>query len=162
MGRVIGKNKKMLAAYVTFALMGMSLSGQTMAAAGTTDEVYALPDVVVTATRTEEQVTKVPASVTVVKGEDLEERHESNLGEALRNVPGVEFNTYGGGVGYTNSNSFRINGSNNVLYMVDGINMNAAGVNVRYYFKNMDGIDRVEVVKGLLLPYMGPVLLAVL
>ena len=47
MGRVIGKNKKMLAAYVTFALMGMSLSGQTMAAAGTTDEVYALPDVVV-------------------------------------------------------------------------------------------------------------------
>lgn len=52
MGRVIGKNKKMLAAYVTFALMGMSLSGQTMAAAGTTDEVYALPDVVVTATRT--------------------------------------------------------------------------------------------------------------
>ena len=27
--------------------MGMSLSGQTMAAAGTTDEVYALPDVVV-------------------------------------------------------------------------------------------------------------------
>lgn len=149
MGRVIGKNKKMLAAYVTFALMGMSLSGQTMAAAGTTDEVYALPDVVVTATRTEEQVTKVPASVTVVKGEDLEERHESNLGEALRNVPGVEFNTYGGGVGYTNSNSFRINGSNNVLYMVDGINMNAAGVNVPFtILKNMDGIDRVEVVKG--------------
>ena len=28
MGRVIGKNKKMLAAYVTFVLMGMSLSAK--------------------------------------------------------------------------------------------------------------------------------------
>lgn len=143
------KDKKVLAIYVTLALMGTTLGSQSVWAAESNDEVYILPDVVVTATRTEQQVDKVPASVTVLQGEDLQERHQDNLGEVLRIVPGVDINNYSGGVGYTNLNSFRINGSNNVLYMVDGINMNAAGVNPPMTtMKNMDGIDRVEVMKG--------------
>lgn len=100
------KNKKVMTMYVTLALVGTTLGSQTVWAAASDEEVYALPDIVVTATRTEQQVTKVPASVTVLQGEDLQERHQDNLGEALRIVPGVDVNNYSGGVGYTNSNSF--------------------------------------------------------
>lgn len=141
--------QKRLAMYVTMALIGGVVFTVPSVTAADTDTTYALPDVVVTATRTEEPIDKVPANVTVLSGEDIQERHANNLGDALRIVPGVEFNVYGGGVGYTNSNGFRINGSNNVLFMVDGINMNAAGVNPPMtIMKNFDGIDRVEVVKG--------------
>lgn len=141
------KNKKAIIVYVTLVLVGTTLGRQTVWAEGDNDEVYVLPDVVVTATRTEKNINKVPASVTILQGEDLQERHQDNLGDALRIVPGVQFDSYGSGAGY--SNTLRMNGSNNVLFMVDGITMNATGVNPPLtMMRNMDGIDRVEVVRG--------------
>ena len=45
--------------------------------------------VVVTASRTEQPLDTVPAAVTVVKAEDLENMPADNYGDVLRNVPGV-------------------------------------------------------------------------
>ena len=43
----------------------------------------------------------LPASVGVVTGDDIRERHATNMNEALNIVPGVDINTYGGCLLYT-------------------------------------------------------------
>ena len=138
-----------LSMYVGLALVfGSTLSAPSVLAvdAGDAKEAHTI---VVTATRSEQQLSEVPASVGVVTGDDIRERHATNMNEALNIVPGVDINTYGGGVGYTNSNAFRINGSDQVLYLVDGINMGAAGVNPPMtILKDMSSIDRIEVQRG--------------
>ena len=138
-----------LSMYVGLALVfGSTLSAPSVLAvdAGDAKEAHTI---VVTATRSEQQLSEVPASVSVVTGDDIRERHATNMNEALNIVPGVDINTYGGGVGYTNSNAFRINGSDQVLYLVDGINMGAAGVNPPMtILKDMSSIDRIEVQRG--------------
>lgn len=114
-----------------------------------TADVYALNPYVVTATRTPMTLSKVPANVTVVEGDALRASHTTDLSQALRNVPGVTIGNYGTGVGYENSNRFYINGSNSVIWMVDGVVMNPAGVNAPLVaLKNMDNIERIEVLKG--------------
>lgn len=138
-----------LAAYVAMILVSGCMFTVPGVQGEEPDDVKETHTVVVTATRSEQELSKVPASVAVVSGDDVRERHATNMNEALRIAPGVDINTYGGGVGYTNSNVFRINGSNQVLYMVDGINMNAAGVNPPMtILKNMEGIERIEVLRG--------------
>ena len=138
-----------LSMYIGLALVfGSTLSASSVLAvdAGDAKEAHTI---VVTATRSEQQLSEVPASVGVVTGDDIRERHATNMNEALNIVPGVDINTYGGGVGYTNSNAFRINGSDQVLYLVDGINMGAAGVNPPMtILKDMSSIDRIEVQRG--------------
>nr|WP_252894644.1 TonB-dependent receptor plug domain-containing protein [Veillonella denticariosi] len=150
-----------LAAYVAMILVSGCMFTVPGVQGEEPDDVKETHTVVVTATRSEQELSKVPASVAVVSGDDVRERHATNMNEALRIAPGVDINTYGGGVGYTNSNVFRINGSNQVLYMVDGINMNAAGgVNPPMtILKNMEGIERIEVLRGGRRPHCtGPVL----
>ena len=105
---------------------------------------------VVTGTRTEEPVSKVPANMSVVKGKELQDRHVTNMEEALRTVPGVYQQVYAP-AGYESSNAIRINGSNNVQYLVDGLSMTMP--NMGYFtpvqtFQNIDNIDHVEVLKG--------------
>lgn len=48
-----------------------------------------LPEVVVTATRTEVEVEKAPASVEVVKKEKIEIKKPKTIDEALNDIPGV-------------------------------------------------------------------------
>ena len=138
--------KQRLSLYVGLALVfGSTISAPSVLAADAQDS----HTIVVTATRSEQQLSQVPASVSVLTGDDVRERHATNMNEAMRVVPGVDVNTYGGGVGYTNSNAFRINGSEQVLYLVDGINMGAAGVNPPMtILKDMSSIDRIEVQRG--------------
>ena len=138
-----------LSMYIGLALVfGSTLSTPSVSAVDAGDATAA-HTIVVTATRSEQQLSEVPASVGVVTGDDIRERHATNMNEALNVVPGVDINTYGGGVGYTNSNAFRINGSDQVLYLVDGINMGAAGVNPPMtILKVMSSIDRIEVQRG--------------
>ena len=63
---------------------------------------------VVTGTRTEEPVSKVPANMSVVTGKELQDRHVTNMEEALRTVPGV-YQQVSAPVGYESSNAIRIN-----------------------------------------------------
>lgn len=143
------RKKQRLAAYAAMVLMTGCICVVTDVQGAEPTESNVTHNVVVTATRSEQELSKVPASVAVISGDEVRERHAVDMNEALRIVPGVDINTYGGGAGYTNSNVFRINGSNQVLYMVDGINMNAAGVNPPMsILRNMEGIERIEVLRG--------------
>ena len=82
-----------LSMYVGLALVfGSTLSAPNVLAVegGDAKESHTI---VVTATRSEQQLSEVPASVGVVTGDDIRERHATNMNEALNIVPGVDINT---------------------------------------------------------------------
>ena len=119
----LGSRKK-LGATLTAALSisMLSLGGGHVSAADTTDDavMHELNETVVTATRTPNKELKANANITVITGKDIERRHYTDLTQALRDVPGVTVNQYGP-AGYNNSNNIYINGSSDVVILVDGV-----------------------------------------
>ena len=76
---------------------------------------FLLDEMVVTASRIEQKEFDTQADVTVITRKDLEEKHYTDLGDALKDVPGVNLQNYGAsGENYT-SNRLYINGSPNML-----------------------------------------------
>ena len=111
---------------------------------------HVLDETVVTATRTPVQDLKTNANITVITGKDLEKRHYTDLTQALRDVPGVTVNEYAP-AGYNNSTKFYINGSEDVVVMIDGVKQNYAGgfaASLTTAMKDLSGIDRIEVLHG--------------
>ena len=109
---------------------------------------FTLDQVVVTATRTPVEAFKAQANINVVTSEKIEKMHYKDLYHALRDVPGVQTYSYGQD-GYLTSDGFRINGSNKVVILVDGIRANH---NLEFYspgvFGDLSNVERVEVLKG--------------
>ena len=155
MGRT-GSRKK-LGATVAATLMFTALypvGGQAFAAESesTQDAVseHSLDETVVTATRTPVQELKANANITVITGKDIEKRHYTDLTQALRDVPGVTVNQYAP-AGYNNSTKFYINGSEDVVVLIDGVKQNYAGgfaASLTSAMKDLSGIDRIEVLRG--------------
>ena len=114
------------------------------------DRVQAeLPELVVTATRVARPADRIGSSVTVITAEQLEERQEAFVGEALRTVPGVAVSRTGA---FGNLTQARIRGAegNHTLVLIDGMEVNDLGFDSGFDFGNLltDGIDRVEVLRG--------------
>lgn len=115
-------------------------------------EVYELNPVVVTASRVEKKEFDTQANISVITRKELEEKHYSDLGEALKDVPGVNLQNYGAsGENYT-SNRLYINGSQNIVVLIDGMraNVNGSASNALSpsEYPNTDTIERIEVLKG--------------
>ena len=111
---------------------------------------HMLDETVVTATRTPNKELKTDANVTVITGKDIERRHYTDLKQALRDVPGVTVNQYAQ-AGYNNNDAVYINGSDDVVVLVDGVRQNYAGGkagSVVSAMKDLGGIDRIEVLHG--------------
>ena len=87
---------------------------------------HSLDETSVRATRTQVQELKANANITVITGKDIEKRHYTDLTQALRDVPGVTVNQYAP-AGYNNSTKFYINGSEDVVVLIDGVKQNYAG-----------------------------------
>jgi vitamin B12 transporter len=104
--------------------------------------------VVVTATRTETPATDVIASVELISGEELLRQPASDLGDALRTLPGVEVARLGGH-GQQTSIFLRGTDSNHVLVLVDGLRINPGTIGSAA-IQNVapELVERVEVVKG--------------
>lgn len=116
--------------------------------------VYSLDAVVVTANRTPQKITETNADISVVTRQEIETMHMQNVEEALRTVPGVQFLNYGANNIDHTMNGVRINGSKDIVVLVDGVRVSAfenAGfsgyMNVAL-LKNMDNIERIEVLRG--------------
>jgi iron complex outermembrane recepter protein len=101
-----------------------------------------LEEIVVTATRREQNLQEVPISIVAVTGENLEMRGIDNLEEVSQGVPNVIITGGGGGTGGTN---FRMRGIPNVGTYVDGVwQVGTAG----FLTQEFVDIDRVEVLRG--------------
>lgn len=131
----------MMSSVLLFPLTGVSHAEE--------QDEYSFDQVVVTATKTPQKEFDANANITVITREQIENNHYHDLAEALRNVPGVYIANYGGGVGYESSNSLRINGSDQIVVLVDGIRVNVAGVNFpASAYNSLENVERVEVLKG--------------
>ena len=130
------------AAVLTSAVAGPATA---QSAAQTTE----LPELVVTATRVPTLADRIGSSVTVITAEEIEEKQETFVTGALRNVPGVSINRFGGPGSLTQA---RIRGSegNHTLVLIDGMEVNDIGSNSEFDFANLltDGIERIEVLRG--------------
>ena len=152
----LGSRKKLGAALTAALGVGvLSLGGHVFAAdASDTADEHALGETVVTATRTPNKELKTDANITVITGKDIERRHYTDLTQALRDVPGVTVNAYAP-AGYNNSSAFYINGSKDVVLMIDGVRQNYVGdpigstaTALASTMKDLSGIDRIEVLHG--------------
>ncbi|HYX75054.1 MAG TPA: TonB-dependent receptor plug domain-containing protein, partial [Steroidobacteraceae bacterium] len=122
---------------------------QEQAPAAETGAVPGLQEVVVTATRREESLSKVPISVMALTEENLDARGIKDFSEIARYTPGVSFDTSG-----TNNISIRgIAGTGGAgttgIYIDDTpIQMRALAFNPDEALPKSFDIDRVEVLRG--------------
>src|ERR1700682_898754 len=110
--------------------------------------------IVVTATKRQEDVTKVPLSVTVISGEALEDQHITNFTDLTRSVPNLSFSggAQGGGSGLSNIELRGISsqaGSSTVGIYPDDVSMSTRTL---YSLGSAEpkffDIDHIEVLRG--------------
>src|SRR5262249_31003289 len=108
-----------------------------------------LDQVVVTAARLPQTRFEANANISVVTAQDIERMHMASVEEALRTLPGIQFLNYNL-PGY-NLSRVRINGTDQVLVLVDGVNVTMLGSGVPYplhFISDMHNIERIEVLRG--------------
>jgi outer membrane receptor protein involved in Fe transport len=134
------------------SLIGGTAAWAGDASAGDTGEVAgsgALEEIVVTATRREEGISKVPISITALSQDALDQRGIRDLTELVRFTPGVSIDTSG-----TNQISIRgISSSAGAgttgIYLDDTpIQMRELGFNPDETLPKTFDLDRVEVLRG--------------
>lgn len=107
-------------------------------------------EMVVTADREPEPISRTGSSISVVKGETLATNNPGSLVDALRTVPGLDISESGGPGSTTN---IRLRGANTgqTLVMIDGIRINdptAASGDFDFAMFAPSAIERIEVLKG--------------
>src|SRR5262245_11332546 len=122
----------------------------TLTAAGPVagEEAKKLDPVVVTATKIEEPQERLGATVTVIQEDELKVYNYSNVGDALRQVPGLEVQR-SGGLGKLTQLRIRGTGTQQVQVLVDGMRVNsptAGGFDLSDLA--IDQIERIEIIRG--------------
>jgi iron complex outermembrane receptor protein len=101
-----------------------------------------LEEIVVTATRREQNLQDVPISIVAITGDNLEQRGLDTLEEVSQAIPNVVVTGTGGGTAGT---GFSVRGIPNVGTYVDGVwQIDSAGILVREFVD----LDRIEVLRG--------------
>lgn len=113
------------------------------------EDIRIVPEIVVTATRTPEDVLDVPRSVTILDEVDLRELAPRTPAEALRFQPGIWVQKTGHLGGAPIIRGFM---GNQVVYLFDGIRRNTASLfaGPNSFLQNIDAldVDRIEVIRG--------------
>ncbi len=132
----------------TLLLVGFSNSLQ--AQNNNSDTALELPNMVVTATRTETPEDEVGSAITVITAKDISDKNINNVADALRTVPGLDV-VRSGSVGQQTSVFLRGANSNHTLVLVDGVEMNDPSSPTGAFdfaFLQTDNIERIEVLRG--------------
>lgn len=110
---------------------------------------FIFDEIVVTATRNPVKAFEANANISVITGKEIADQHYDTLQDVLRDVPGVNILDYGR-AGYNLSAGLRINGSNKVVVLVDGVRVTQANVDSfpASGYAALENIERVEVLKG--------------
>ena len=126
------------------ALAGVLAAGPAGAQGG----AYALDEVLVTATRTEQRLADSLPSATVITRSQIESSQTPGLVELLGRQAGVEF-ARTGGPGSQASLFLRGTNSSQTLVLVDGVRLNTALTGAAALGGvSLDSIERIEIVRG--------------
>lgn len=105
---------------------------------------YDLGTVVVTATKTEQTIANVPASVSVITSQDIADKNISSVQEALQFLPGIFIDQSAQG-----SLTMRGMSSTDILVLVDGVQQNNTyNGTVNFNMIPISNIERIEVLRG--------------
>lgn len=110
-----------------------------------------LKEVIVTATRYEEQAADVPANVTIVTEKDIRDSNAQNVPELLRTEVGVQVNDITGSQRFytVDLRGFGETASLNTLVLVDGRRINQADLSgVDWMDIPLERISRIEIIRG--------------
>jgi len=131
---------------LSFLLIQLSLAEETKKEK---NNVYKLEEVVVTATKTERTSSEVPASVTVVKSDDIDKSAITTLDDIFRYTPDFQV-IRGEGMGTVhNFMSIRGMGPKRTLVYVDGVNMvESYRGTTNLSFLPTKNVDRIEILRG--------------
>ncbi|MDR6582566.1 TonB-dependent receptor [Herbaspirillum sp. BH-1] len=122
-----------------------ALAGSAMAQANPTTPATALHPVTVTANKVEETLLAVPQSVTVVTGDDLQERGIRNVADLVREVPNLSSRfVYSNDLNFRGINSSTFTNANPMVMIIDGIPQS----NRIAYDALLDNVERVEILRG--------------
>jgi iron complex outermembrane recepter protein len=141
---------------VSCAAAALSLAGGAYADDSTAPATAAVSEVIVTATRRNESVQKVPSTVQAFSGQTLQTINVTGVGDLVKYTPNVTFSTNGPGqgniamrglsAGFAGGQSSAATGSfPNVAIYLDDQSLQFPGRNVDIYVADM---DRVEVLEG--------------
>lgn len=129
----------------TLLLAGFNAQSQ---AQDTSGDSINLPDVVVTATRSDVAKDQLATAATVFTRKDIERLQVQTLPDLLRNSVGVDV-TQSGGMGKTTGVYMRGTNSDHLLVLVDGIKFGSATLGSSpFEFIPIDQIERVEIIRG--------------
>ncbi|MGR8929113.1 MAG: TonB-dependent receptor domain-containing protein [Gammaproteobacteria bacterium] len=124
--------------------VGASLSVQ----AANQGEAHDLPEMVVTATRSETLKTELATASTVFTREDIEQLQVRTLPELLNRSVGIDM-TQNGGYGKVSSVFMRGTNSDHVLVLIDGIKVGSVTLGTTpFELIPVEQIERVEIIRG--------------
>ena len=111
---------------------------------------FRLDDIVVTATKTKEDISNAPGSINVISRQDLEKRDIKTIDDAFSIIPGAFVKRTKGLMDSTSS--VRLRGFNNdryTLILIDGHPINDAYTGgVEWGMLPIESVEKIEVVKG--------------
>ncbi len=135
---------------IVWMVLWLLLIVLTSASAGAEEKIE-IGEVIVTATRYEEQQADVPASVSVITEERIKNSNAQNIPELLRTEPGIHVSDItGNGRTYTvDLRGFGETAALNTLVLVDGRRINEADLSgVDWMDIPLDRVSRIEIVRG--------------
>jgi iron complex outermembrane receptor protein len=116
------------------------------------DAVVTMGEVVVTATRDNQETRKVPANVTVITAEEIEKSGATTVVEALDKLESIQFRTSSGNSSQAYIDMRGIGGDNpygKTLVMLDGRRLNRTDMSsINWLEIPVDTIEKIEIVRG--------------
>ncbi|MBW1701611.1 MAG: TonB-dependent receptor [Deltaproteobacteria bacterium] len=112
---------------------------------------FELDEIVVTATREEDEIRKIPKNVTVITSEDIEQASSNNIVDLLARESNVNLRSF---FGHDKRAGVDIRGMgdtfvSNVVVMVDGFRLNSPDLaGPDFSSIPLDQIERIEIVRG--------------
>ena len=111
-------------------------------------QLFAEEGMVVTASRIEEPLSVIPASVNVVTDEDIRTKQSLTVNEAVGTVPGLAIQTIGSPADPYTGISIRGTNSYQSVFMIDGIKINSPFNQRTFGVLLLGNAEKIEVVKG--------------
>lgn len=112
-------------------------------------QTYSLEEVVVTATRTPENISKVPASVTVVTQDQIAKKNAVTITDALKDYSGIFVSRPKGLADNSGDTQIRGFADDSILVLYDGMPMNNAyDGDINWAAIPIDNVAKIEIVRG--------------